>query len=301
MTAVATASGPAGVLTTLALAVTFLAVMFGVVRPVLARLPDLPIWTVLVVALGAAWTAEVIGVHAIIGAFVAGVVMPRRPEWARRTDERLDTVVRTLLLPVFFAVAGMATRIDRLTGAALLLAAAVILVATLGKLGAGAVAARAAGESWSDATTLGILLNTRGVTELVIASLGLQLGIIDPIVYTVLVVMAVVTTVSTTPLLGVVRRASAPAPGCSRRADRSRSTRIVVARSSSASAEMSDRPTPPVVEAPRHGGGARGSRSPGADDAAASAPRRPRTCTSAAASGGGPTCRDMKSGPCTVR
>lgn len=212
VTAVATASGPAGVLTTLALAVTFLAVMFGVVRPVLARLPDLPIWTVLVVALGAAWTAEVIGVHAIIGAFVAGVVMPRRPEWARRTDERLDTVVRTLLLPVFFAVAGMATRIDRLTGAALLLAAAVIMVATLGKLGAGAVAARAAGESWSDATTLGILLNTRGVTELVIASLGLQLGIIDPIVYTVLVVMAVVTTVSTTPLLGVVRRAPAPAP-----------------------------------------------------------------------------------------
>lgn len=207
VTALAAAAGPAGALTTLALAVTFLAVMFGVVRPALTRLPELHVRTALVVALGAAWTAEVIGIHAIIGAFVAGVVMPRRPGWARRTGERLDTAVRALLLPVFFAVAGLATRIDRLTGAALLLAAAVVLVATLGKLGAGTLAARAAGESWRDATTLGVLLNTRGVTELVIASLGLQLGVIGPVVYTVLVVTALVTTVATAPLLGLVRRA----------------------------------------------------------------------------------------------
>lgn len=212
VTAVATASGAAGVLTTLALTIAFLAVALGVLRPVLARLPDPPIWTVLALAFGAAWAAETIGVHAIIGAFVAGVAMPRRPGWAQRTEERLDVAVRTLLLPLFFVVAGLATRIDRLTGAALLLAAALVLVATLGKVGAGALAARAAGESWRDATTLGVLLNTRGVTELVIASLGLQLGVIDPVVYTALVVMALVTTVGTAPLLGVVRREPTTSP-----------------------------------------------------------------------------------------
>ncbi|MDN5851926.1 MAG: cation:proton antiporter [Actinomycetia bacterium] len=204
-------SRPSGALITIALALVFLAVMVLIVRPLLARLPNLPVWVVLVTALGCAWLGEQIGVHAIIGAFTAGAVMPRRRGWQDRVRGDLDVVVRTLLLPAFFVVAGLATRVDTLTGPAWLLLAVAVAVAVAGKLGAVALAARLAGETWRDATTLGILMNTRGLTELVILSLGLQLGVIDITVYTVMVLVALITTFMAAPLLTVV---------CGRRADR---------------------------------------------------------------------------------
>ena len=215
--AVGAASGVGGTVAVVVLAGCFVAVLLLVVRPLLARVPDLPTWAVLVLAVGCAWVAERIGIHAIIGAFLAGTVVPRRPAWQRAVDDRLDVVVRTVLLPVFFAVAGLAARVDRLTAGAFVLAVVVVVVATVGKLGAAAVAARTAGESWPDALTLGVLMNTRGVTELVILSVGLQAGLIDSVVYTVMVLMALVTTVSAAPLLALVRRhgpdvVSGPAP-----------------------------------------------------------------------------------------
>ncbi len=204
--AVIGATAPFGAVTTVALATAFVVVMLLVVRPLLARLPDLPIWAVLVAAAVSAWTAEQIGVHAIIGAFIAGLVMPRRARWQQETHDRLDVVVRNLLLPIFFFVAGLSARVDQLTTSALLLTVAVIAVAIAGKLGAATVAARLAGERWSDSVTLGVLMNTRGVTELVILNLGLQLGIIDTTVYTVMVLMALVTTLMTAPLLAYLAR-----------------------------------------------------------------------------------------------
>lgn len=203
--AITTSGGPAGALITLGLSVVFLAAMMLVVRPLLAWLPDLPVWAVLVATLVCAWIGEQIGIHAIIGAFIAGVVMPRRPGWQDRVRDRLDVLVRTLLLPAFFVVAGLATRVDALTASAWLLLVAVVAVAVAGKLGAAAFAARLAGETWRDATTLGILMNTRGVTELMILSLGLQLGVIDTTVYTVMVLMALITTIAAVPLLTMVR------------------------------------------------------------------------------------------------
>jgi Kef-type K+ transport system membrane component KefB len=208
---------PGGAALTLGLALPFFAVMVFVVRPLLARWEQLPMWAVLVVTIGSAWVAEQVGIHAIIGAFAAGVAMPRRQEWLKQIDDRLDVIVRNLLLPIFFVVAGLSARVDQLASAAWLLLAAVTVVATVGKLGAATIAARIAGERWADSVTLGILMNTRGITELVILSIGLQLGIISTTVYTVMVLMALFTTLMAAPLLALVRRrtgvAGAPDPG----------------------------------------------------------------------------------------
>ncbi|MFC4951052.1 cation:proton antiporter [Pseudonocardia sp. GCM10023141] len=216
--AVIGSSEPLGTLTTVGFALAFVAVLLFVVRPLLGRLARLPVWGVIVVTVLSAWTAEQIGIHAIIGAFLAGLIMPRHPAWRLEVEHRLDAVVRNLLLPIFFAVAGIATRIDQLTMAAVVLLGAVIVIAVVGKIGAATVAARLVGERWSDAATLGVLMNTRGVTELVILALGLELHIIDSTVYTVMVLMALVTTLMAAPLLGLLRVRAArwrePAPRC---------------------------------------------------------------------------------------
>lgn len=139
--------------------------MLLVVRPLPERLPDLPIWVVLALVLCCAWAGEQIGIHAIIGAFAAGGVMLRRDGWLRTTDERLDVVVRSLLLPIFFVVVGLVTRVDQLTWPALVLTLVVIVVATVGKFGAASVAARIAGEPWRESVTLGAAAHTRPAVE----------------------------------------------------------------------------------------------------------------------------------------
>lgn len=202
----ASGRGPLGVLATIGAVLAYLLVMFVIVRRLLGRLSTLPIWVALAVLLSSAWMAEQLGIHAVIGAFVAGVVMPRREVWLATLDERLGVVVDILLLPIFFVVAGIATRVDQLTGAALLATLLVIAVASFGKTVPTALAARAVGERWPVSISLGILMNARGVTELVMLSLGLQSGFINTATYTVMVLMALVTTLAAAPLLTLVRR-----------------------------------------------------------------------------------------------
>jgi Kef-type K+ transport system membrane component KefB len=204
--AVGRATGPADALRTLGLAVGYVVVMLVVVRPLLARLREVPIWLVLVITLLSSWAADQAGIHVIFGGFMAGVVMPRLPQWQRSVQGRLEVVVSYLLLPVFFVVTGLSIHIDRLAPIDLLVVAAVIAVATLGKLGGSTVAARLTGERWSDALTLGVLMNTRGLTEIVVLSVGLQLHIITPALFTIMVLMALVTTVMAPPLLRMMRR-----------------------------------------------------------------------------------------------
>lgn len=204
------ATGAGDGLRTLILAVVYVAVMLGVVRPLLARLTDVPIWLALVVALTAAWFADRAGIHVIFGAFMAGAVMPRRPEWQRSVHERLDLVVTHLLLPVFFVMTGLSTHVEGLRTVGVWgVVVLVILVATAGKLGGTALAARAVGERWSDALTLGVLMNARGLTELVVLSVGLELGIISSTMFTVMVLMALTTTLMAPPLLRLIERRSA--------------------------------------------------------------------------------------------
>ncbi|MBK6670993.1 MAG: cation:proton antiporter [Actinobacteria bacterium] len=200
-------SGAAGML---AATVGFAGVMFLVVRP-LARRMRPSIVVMVVIAVAAAAVTEWIGLHSIFGGFLAGVALGGRPE--RREPERregvasVEPVVTNVLLPAFFVVVGSSVAISELDRPERwLVLAVVLLVAVVGKLGGTAAAALALGEERRAAWTLGVLLNTRGLTEIVMLSVGLDLGIIDETVFTIMVVMALVTTFAAGPLL---RRRSA--------------------------------------------------------------------------------------------
>lgn len=205
--AVVNASGPADVIFTIGCTVALVIVMLTVVRPLLARLTDPPLWSVLAVLVLCSWASDKIGVNAVFGAFLAGSVMPRESDWQHVVQERMEDVVSSLLLPIFFVLVGLSTRIDELTSAGSWLILGVIMcVAVIGKLGGSATAARLAGESWTDAITVGVLMNTRGLTEIVVLSVGLQLGLITSTMFTMLVVMALATTVMAAPALGLLAR-----------------------------------------------------------------------------------------------
>jgi Kef-type K+ transport system membrane component KefB len=213
--AVVESTGPADAIRIIALSIAFVVVMLSVVRPQLRRVPTVPVWASLALALAAAWTTEQIGIHAIFGAFMAGAVMPRERGIERDVRKKLETATLTLLLPVFFVVVGLATRVDLLDSAYLwAITALVVVTAIAGKWGGSMVAARLTGESWRDAAAIGVLMNTRGLTELVILSVGLELGVISPTVFTIMVLMALVTTLMATPMLALVsplyRRGMAP-------------------------------------------------------------------------------------------
>src|SRR6202023_2763346 len=150
---------------------------------------------------------EAIGIHAIFGAFVLGVIVPHDSRIARQLREQLEGVVVVLLLPAFFAFTGLRTQVGLLRGAeGWLLCGGIILVASLGKFGGSAAAARLTGLSWHDAAALGVLMNTRGLVELIVLNIGLDLHVLSPALFAMLVLMAIVTTVATTPLLALLQR-----------------------------------------------------------------------------------------------
>jgi Kef-type K+ transport system membrane component KefB len=189
----------------------FLVVTVLALRPLLRRLGTVPVWLAICLALLGAWTTETIGTHAIFGAFIVGTAMPRGAPSERVIHDQVEHVAVTLLLPVFFVVVGLSTRIDLLTSLYLwAVALAVILVAVAGKLGGCMIAARVMGEPWRDAAALGVLMNTRGLTELVILSVGLELGVINATLFTIMVLMALVTTLMATPLLLVIAPTGVP-------------------------------------------------------------------------------------------
>ena len=203
--AVTKASGFDSAVRTIVLALVFLVVMLKVVRPVLARYPTMPVWVGLVLALVAAFLTDRIGIHVIFGGFLAGVVMPHQPAVQKTVRDDLSPVVTTVLLPIFFVSVGLSTRIGLLDTWYLWgIAAAVIAVAIVGKLVGSTLAARIVGETWRDATTIGVLMNTRGLTELIILTVGLQLKVLTPTMFTIMVIMALVTTVMTAPGLALL-------------------------------------------------------------------------------------------------
>jgi Kef-type K+ transport system membrane component KefB len=210
-----------GVLTVVLSTLAFIAVMFVAVRPAIAalvrragdRMPSREMVAALLVGvLLSALATERIGVHAIFGGFLFGAVIPHDSPLARRVTERLEDLVTILLLPAFFAFTGMRTQVGLMTGVTeWLICGLIILVATAGKFGGTLAAARLTGMSWRDAAGLGVLMNTRGLMELVVLNIGLDFGVISPTLFTMMVIMAIVTTVATTPVLHhVVRRTAAP-------------------------------------------------------------------------------------------
>ncbi len=211
--AVVQGNGPLDVLRIVVLTAVFAAVMFGLVRPLLRRLndwyrrvgrltPDI-LAVVLIGVLVSAFVTEIIGIHAIFGAFVFGAVMPRKDaaDLTHEILERLEQVSVLLLLPLFFVVTGLSTNVLGLTGGGLWQLALILLVAIGGKFVGAYAAARAVKVRARQATALGLLMNTRGLTELVILNVGRQLGVLDDELFTMLVLMALITTAMTGPLL----------------------------------------------------------------------------------------------------
>ena len=165
---------------------------------------------VFVSLLGSAWITELLGVHALFGAFLLGVVMPHEGRLASHLHRSMEDVVLVLFLPAFFAFTGMRTQVGLVTDAQGVLATgAIIAVASAGKLLGTALAARASGLGWRPASALGVLMNTRGLMELVVLNVGLDLGVITPALFTMFVIMALVTTFATSPLLGWILPARA--------------------------------------------------------------------------------------------
>jgi Kef-type K+ transport system membrane component KefB len=149
-----------------------------------------------------AMTTEWLGIHLLFGAFVFGAVMPKEERLIAQLTLRIESVTQVLLLPIFFAYTGLRTSIQALNGTEMwLYCALVLLVAMLGKFGGSSIAARVSGMSWRDSTAIGVLMNTRGLMELVILNIGLDLGVISTALFSMMVVMALATTFMTTPLL----------------------------------------------------------------------------------------------------
>jgi len=211
--AIARATSLSGSVLNLLLVLMFVAIMSFGVRRALPRLlgseqlaQEEPsrgtLATIACVVVAAALSTEVIGIHALFGAFLAGAIMPETHGFRRKINVRVENFSSVLLLPLFFVFTGLRTQIrllDNLEGWMLCLL--IIAVASLGKLGGSAVAARFTGMNWSESLQLGALMNTRGLMELIALNIGYDMGILSPRIFAMLVIMALATTMLTGPLL----------------------------------------------------------------------------------------------------
>lgn len=207
----------AGAVATLVMTAVYLVFMFVVAKPLIARsVPFLETFDrmtesgmamVVVAILLSSLATEFIGIHALFGAFLLGAIVPHNSRVASELSSRLEDLVRIMFLPAFFAFTGMRTQIGLLDSVAdWKLALVIVTVATLGKFGGTFVAARLTGLNTRDSASLGILMNTRGLVELIVLNIGLDLGVISSKLFTMLVVMALVTTFATTPILHLLTR-----------------------------------------------------------------------------------------------
>jgi Kef-type K+ transport system membrane component KefB len=192
----------------------YLVVMLGAVKPLAARVvkrtrqPELSLellGAVVAFTLASAAVTDWAGVHPLFGAFIAGVCFPRVERWQMAIRSRMDMITSVLLLPLFFALTGLRTRLDLLNDGKMWLWTGIVLVAAVsGKAGGAVIASRWHGQSWRHAAALGALLNTRGLVEVVVLNIAYTVGAFTPTLFTMLVVMALVTTVSTTPVLNLL-------------------------------------------------------------------------------------------------
>jgi Kef-type K+ transport system membrane component KefB/nucleotide-binding universal stress UspA family protein len=212
---VARAKGISSGLYTAGWAMVYVIVMFFAVRPFLRRLQatyerqqrlgQSMVGIILLMVLISAYITEVIGIHALFGAFLLGAIMPKGSAFVRTLTDKLEDFTVVFLLPIFFAYTGLQTRIGVLDNWEMwMYCGLIILVACAGKFGGSTLAARACGLPWREAGAIGILMNTRGLMELVILNVGRELGVITDAIFAMMVIMALVTTALTTPILHLV-------------------------------------------------------------------------------------------------
>jgi Kef-type K+ transport system membrane component KefB len=205
------------VLITFGLALGYILLMALVVRPLLVRLTRVygnrgrltqgVIAAIFVMLLLSSLATDFIGIHAVFGAFALGAIIPHDSGLARELTDKLEDLVVVLLLPAFFAFTGMRTQIGLVSGTEQwLVCGSIIAIACVGKFGGSFVAARLTGLGWRDSTALGLLMNTRGLMELIVLNIGLELRVISPVLFAMLVLMAITTTFMATPLLHLLTR-----------------------------------------------------------------------------------------------
>ena len=211
--AIAKANGLAGSLMTILSTLLFIGVMLFLIKPQAERLlaerfnngNKRLVALILVIVFMSSLFTEVIGIHALFGAFLAGVIMPSHEGLRNFLRERIEPLSAGFLLPLFFAFTGLRTQIGLLDDwLSWLVCLAVIGVAIAGKLGGSMIAARCTGMNWQESFSLGALMNTRGLVELIVLNLGYDLGILPPKVFGMMVLMALATTFMTGPLLSLV-------------------------------------------------------------------------------------------------
>jgi Kef-type K+ transport system membrane component KefB len=200
---------------TIGLSLAYVLIMLYGVRPFLAKIGNIysnretiskPIVALsFLVLLGSAYLAEIIGIHALFGAFLAGVIMPANMNFRRVLMGKVEDVSLVLLLPLFFVFTGLRTQIGLLNQSHLWsVCGIIVLTAVAGKFGGSTLAARFVGQNWKDSLSIGALMNTRGLMELIVLNIGYDLGILSPEVFSMMVLMALVTTFMTAPALDVI-------------------------------------------------------------------------------------------------
>ena len=199
------------------LSVLYVLIMIKVVRPFLKRIGDLHVsrenLSKQVVAiffltlLISAYTTEIIGIHALFGAFMAGTIMPDNTKFRNIFIQKIEDVALVLLLPLFFVFTGLRTQIGLLNDIYLWkITGLIVLVAIAGKFAGSAIASKIMGQNWRDSLTIGALMNTRGLMELVVLNIGYDLGILSPEVFSMMVIMALLTTFMTGPALDLIEK-----------------------------------------------------------------------------------------------
>jgi Kef-type K+ transport system membrane component KefB len=213
--AIAKAGGAFSAVLTITLALAFVAIMIAVVKPLLARLfaksidsrqiAKSTVAGVFGVMLFSAFTAEVIGIHALFGAFIAGAVIPQDSGFKEFLSEKIEDISVLMLLPIFFAFTGLRTQIGLLNDTYLwAICGIIIFAAVAGKFGGSTFAAKLVGHSWRDSLSIGALMNTRGLMELIVLNIGYDLGILQADLFAIMVLMALVTTFMTGPSLDLI-------------------------------------------------------------------------------------------------
>ena len=198
-------------------AIIYIFLMFTLVRPFLKRIADLQtskntisksiVGIFFLVLFLSAYMTEIIGIHALFGAFLAGVIMPTNINFRKLFIDKIEDVALVLLLPLFFVYTGLRTQIGLLDDAyAWTVCGCIILVAVSGKFLASMLASRFVGLNWHASVTIGALMNTRGLMELIVLNIGYDLGILGPEIFAMMVVMALITTFMTSPILDLTDR-----------------------------------------------------------------------------------------------
>jgi Kef-type K+ transport system membrane component KefB len=216
--AIAKAGSISGALMGILWSVVYVLAMFLAVKPLLKKLSDKRFLdgksdltftgVVFFTLITSAFIAEVIGIHALFGAFMAGVIMPTSASLRHVFTEKVEDVSVTLLLPLFFAYTGLRTQIGVLNeGHLWILCLEIIGIAVIGKFAGSALTARLVGQNWKDSLSIGALMNTRGLMELIVLNIGYELGILTTEIFTIMVLMALVTTLMTGPALNLIEAA----------------------------------------------------------------------------------------------